>query len=134
MAGMHICAINPDGSNGFGEWVSVANDGLLGSPLTGLMLTDYTATQQEVHIYKFPGTTTGGSLTLSPGQTAFVFTGHGTNQWVDGRSGKKELHLFMGRSAKVWNNDGDVAYLRKLDGTFVDSLTVGAPARHPNGH
>jgi hypothetical protein len=27
-----------------------------------------------------------------------------------------------------------VAYLRRLDGTFVDSRTVGDPKRHPNGH
>ena len=34
-----------------------------------------------------------------------------------------------------WNNDGDVAYLREVTtGEFVDSMTVGSPARHPDGH
>ena len=36
--------------------------------------------------------------------------------------------------APVWNNTGDVVYLRKPDGTFIDTMTVGDPARHPNGH
>jgi hypothetical protein len=41
---------------------------------------------------------------------------------------------FAGKNAPVWNNTGDVAYLRKADGAFVDSMTAGDPPRHPNGH
>jgi hypothetical protein len=44
------------------------------------------------------------------------------------------LSSVRGAVSADWNNSGDVAYLRRLDGTFVDSLTVGHPARHPNGH
>jgi hypothetical protein len=71
---------------------------------------------------------------LGPAQTAFVFSGHGVNRWFTRDDGRQELHLFANRGAPVWNNTGDVAYLRRLDGTFVSSLTVGDPARHPNGH
>jgi lamin tail-like protein len=130
----HVCKISQTGTDGRGEWVSVVNSGQTPAALTGLELTDYTKTQQHVHIYRFPATTSGGALTLSPRETAFVFTGQGTNERHVSNNGTSELWLFAGRSAPVWNNDGDVAYLRKLDGTFVSSLTVGDPPRHPSGH
>lgn len=67
---------------------------------------------------------------LAPGQTAYLFTGSGPSERLpDG-----DLLLFAGRQAAVWNNTGDVAYLRNLRGGFVDSMTVGSPPRHPNGH
>jgi hypothetical protein len=114
--------------------VSVVNGGPTAVALTALELTDYTKSQQHVHIYRFPKTTAGTLLVLGPGEHAFVFSGKGTSERHDRGGGKTELWLFAGRSAPVWNNDGDVAYLRKLDGTFVSSLTVGDPPRHPNGH
>jgi lamin tail-like protein len=130
----HVCRISQTGTDGRGEWVSVVNGGQMPVPLTGLELTDYTRTQQHVHIYRFPRAASGGALMLNSRETAFIFTGHGTNERHVYSNGKTELWLFAGRSAPVWNNDGDVAYLRKLDGTFVSSLTVGDPPRHPYGH
>jgi hypothetical protein len=130
MPGIHICRIIPQTTDPRGEYVVVSNDGSADASLTAVEITDYTRTQQHVHIFRFPGATDGGNLLLGPGEEAFVFTGHGTNtRLTDG-----DLLLFAGRSAPIWNNTGDVAYLRRLDGTFVDSLTVGHPARHPNGH
>jgi Lamin Tail Domain len=130
MAGLHICRVVPRPSDSRGEYVVVANDGPTPVALTGLELTDYTRTQQHVHIIHFPGTTDGGTLMLGPGEEAFVFTGSGrSDRLPDG-----DLLLFAGRHAPVWNNDGDVGYLRDSRGRFLDSLTVGAPARHPNGH
>jgi hypothetical protein len=130
----HVCAISQQGTDDRGEWVSVVNGGTGAVALTGLELTDYTETQQLVHVYRFPKTTTGHSLMLGAGEHTFVFSGKGQNRWHTRDNGKRELWLFAGRSAPVWNNDGDVAYLRRLDGTFVSSLTVGDPPRHPNGH
>jgi hypothetical protein len=128
--GIHICRISQRGADERGEWVSVANDGEIGVALTGLEITDFTRTQQHVHVYSFPSATNNGSLMLMPGETAYVFSGPGSNvRLPDG-----DLLLFAGRLAPVWNNTGDVAYLRKSDGEIVDWLTVGAPARHPNGH
>jgi hypothetical protein len=128
--GLHICQINQRGSDNRGEWVSVANDGGTVEGLTGLEITDFTRTQQHVHVYRFPPAHGGQALTLAPGQTAYVFTGAGRSERLpDG-----DLLLFAGRAAPVWNNTGDVAYLRNLRGEFVDSMTVGSPARHPNGH
>jgi hypothetical protein len=130
MPGIHVCRIVNKTSDRRGEFVVVANDGRGAVSLTGLELTDYTTTQAHVHIYRFPATTAGTNLLLGPGEEAFIFTGRGTNERLkDG-----DLLLFMNRSAPIWNNTGDVAYLRRRNGTFVDSLTVGHPARHPNGH
>jgi hypothetical protein len=130
MAGLHICRVVPRTSDSRGEYVVVANDGPAAAALTGLELTDYTRTQQHVHVLHFPGASDGRPLMLGPGQEAFVFTGPGNDE----RLADGDLLLFASRAVPVWNNDGDVAYLRDSRGRFVDSLTVGAPARHPNGH
>jgi hypothetical protein len=128
--GLHICQIAQRGGDARGEWVSVANDSKEVVGLTGLEITDYTRTQQHVHVYRFPPAQGGAVLTLAPGQTAYVFTGTGKSE----RLADGDLLLFAGRGAPVWNNTGDVAYLRRANGNFVDSMTVGHPARHPNGH
>jgi hypothetical protein len=128
--GLHICQISQRGTDQRGEWVSVANDGPTSFPVTGLEITDFTRTQQHVHVYRFPGAEGGADLMLASGQTAWVFSGLGRNVRLD----DGDLLLFARRAAPVWNNTGDVAYLRNARGEFVDSMTVGSPARHPNGH
>lgn len=126
----HICVVANRTTDKRGEYVEIANGGTASVALTGLELTDYTGTQQRPHIYRFPRTTSHGTLYLEPGESAYVFTGDGTNCRSDGG----HLLLFWGHSTRIWNDDGDVAYLRRSDGTFVDSRTVGNPKRHPNGH
>lgn len=126
----HICVVANRTADSRGEFVEVANSAATNVALSGLEITDYTAAQQHVHVYRFPGAQDGGALALGPGCSAFVFTGVGLDKRLD----DGDLLLFAGRHACVWNNDGDVAYLRRLDGTFADSLTVGYPKRHPNGH
>lgn len=126
----HICVVANRTNDSRGEYVEIANSGPAAVAVNGLELTDYTATQQHVHVYHFPGAKGGGDLKLERGQSAYVFTGKGDNV----RSADGNLILFAGRSASIWNDDGDVAYLRRLNGTFVDSRTVGDPKRHPNGH
>lgn len=128
--GLHVCHVNVRGVDQRGEYVEVANDGPQAVILTGLKITDYTATQQHVHIYAFPSAVGNVGLELRPGNSAFVFTGHGQNE----RTRDGDLLLFAGRSAPIWNNNGDVAYLRRADGTFIDWMTVGSPKRHPYGH
>lgn len=127
--GLHVCAVVRRTTDPRGEYVEIANDGPAVS-VTGLKLTDYTATQQRVHVYTFPRAVGGGRLTLGRGQVAYVFTGRGRST----RSRDGNLLLFAGRRAPIWNDTGDVAYLRNADGTFIDSMTVGHPKRHPRGH
>jgi hypothetical protein len=126
----HICVVANRTTDERGEYVEVANSGPNSVAVNELELTDYTATQQHAHVYHFPKAKGGGDLYLEPGQSAYVFTGKGENV----RNADGNLLLFAGRSASIWNNNGDVAYLRRLDGTFVGSMTVGDPKRHPNGH
>jgi hypothetical protein len=127
--GLHICAVVPRTTDRRGEYVELANDGPVVA-LTGLKVTDYTASQQHVHIYTVPAAVGGGILTLGRGQVAYIFTGPGKSQ----RSPNGNFYLFVGRRAPVWNDAGDVAYLRRPNGTFIDTMTVGHPKRHPNGH
>jgi Lamin Tail Domain len=134
VAGLHICEVNRFGSDSRGEYVMVANNGSGNVSLTGLEISDYTATQQRPHVYRFPANTNGSSITLAAREEVYLFTGSGTDQWVTGQNGQRALLLFWGRAASVWNNTGDVAYLRHADGTLIDSMTVGDPKRHPNGH
>lgn len=126
----HVCLVANRSSDRRGEYVEIANGSNVPVALTGLELTDYTIGQRHVHVSRFPTSSDGGILTLSAGSVAYVFSSHGTNELLADGS----LLLFAGRSAPIWNNDGDVAYLRRTDGTFVDSRTVGDPKRHPNGH
>lgn len=132
---LRICEISQYGTDERGEWVSVCNDGVTPEALTGLEITDYTRTQQHVHVYSFPSAQGGAQLTLPPGGVAYVFTGPGRDARITSRAGNDCLLLFAGRQAPIWNNTGDVAYLRHASsGEFVDTKTVGSPARHPNGH
>ncbi len=128
--GLHICEVVNRTSDRRGEYVHIANDGPSPALLTGRKLTDYTRTQQHVHVYTFPGAKGGGALHLKSGQSAYVFTSPGMNSISDQGS----YLLFVGSRASIWNDDGDVAYLREANGQFIDSRTVGDPARHPNGH
>lgn len=126
----HICVVANRTPDQRGEYVEIANAGPQAVALTGLELSDYTSTQQRPHIYRFPRTTTGQALHLRPQESAYIFTGVGQNC----RSDSGSLLLFWNLAHTVWNDDGDVAYLRHSDGTFVDTMTVGDPKRHPGGH
>jgi hypothetical protein len=128
--GLHVCAVVVRTNDRRGEFVEIANNGYGAVALTGKLLSDYTATQQNVHIYTFPSAVGGADLLLESGNSAYVFTGPGTNERLD----DGDLLLFAQRGAPIWNNNGDVAYLRNPDGTFIDTMTVGEPKRHPKGH
>jgi hypothetical protein len=130
----HVCRANWQTGNPNEEWVQIANGGIFAVALTGLEITDETRLQLNAHIYRFPPTEAGTLLELGMFESAIVYTGHGENRWHVDENGKRWLLLYIGRGAAIWNNAGDVVYLRKLNGQFVDSVTVGSPPRHPNGH
>jgi hypothetical protein len=132
MAEPHICDANWDTADPQEEWVMLVNGGASRVVISGLEVTDETATQQNPHIYTIPVYTDGSPIQLIPGQRAYVVTGAGTSEWRD-VGGIRSLVLFWGRAATVWNNSGDVVYLRRSNGEFVDWAVVGAPPRHP-GH
>ena len=131
---MHICQVKVGGSDERGEWVCIASDGPLPERLSGLLLSDFTETQQHAHVYEFPTYDDATPIMLSPGERAFVFTAPTEEGWVEGPDGTRALLMSMSLEGPIWNNPGDVCYLRRADGTFIDHMTVGEPARHPGGH
>lgn len=120
--GLHICAVVPRGS-GSSEHVEVVNDGTEPVPVTGFELTDCPGEDHE-HVYSFPE----GSL--AAGQTAYIYSGKGTSQ----RTHTGDLILYAGLEAPVWKDESHVAHLRRPDGKIIDTMRVGRPPRHPDGH
>jgi len=121
--GLHICAIAKSGPGSSSEHVEVVNDGAEPVTVTGLELTDCPG-EQHVHVYSFP------QGELAAGQTAYVYSGKGSNQ----RTRTGDLILYAGLQAPVWKDDSHVAYLRHPDGKIIDTMHAGRPPRHPDGH
>ncbi len=91
--------------------------------MTALELTAC-AGQHHKHVYSFP------AGELGAGQTAYVYSEKGTSQ----RTHTGDLILYAGLQAPVWKDESHVAYLRHPDGRIIDSMRVGRPSRHPDGH
>jgi len=127
--GLHLCAIVQRGSDYRGEHVEIVNDGAAPAPVTGLELTRFSERQHE-HVYSFPPRADGSVLELAAGRTAYVFSGTGKSERT--RSG--DLILFAGLPAPVWNDTSQAAYLRRPDGTIIDTLRFERSPRHPDGH
>lgn len=127
--GLHICAIVRRGSDRRGDHVEIVNDGAAPVSVTGLELTDFSEQQHE-HVYSFPPRADDSVLELAAGRTAYVFSGSGRSE----RTHSGDLILFAGLPAPVWNDTSRVAYLRRSDGTIVDTLHAERSPRHPDGH
>lgn len=89
-----------------GEWVQLFNTSTTSRQLKGYRLRDKTG-----YTYTF------GTFTLGGRRSVYVHTGRGTNT---------STHRYWGRSAYVWNNTGDTAYLRYPNGTAADSCSWGS--------
>ncbi len=104
------------------ERVVIQNKSSVSVPISGLEITDHTMRQLQPHIFRIPMYVDGSDVWLGPGEYISLHTGAGRNEWVEpykpGQS--RTLHLYWDRSAKVWNNQGDHAYLRRSDGTIID--------------
>ncbi len=95
-----------DAQNPNGEWVEIRNVGTDAVNLGGFRLKD-----EATHIYTFP------ALELGPDQVLKLYSGPGTD------TGSALYWGLEGQS--VWNNDGDVAFLRDPQGRLVDSYEYG---------
>jgi hypothetical protein len=89
------------------EWVRLTNTRSYTINLKGWTLRD-----KASHVYTF---TTNYSL--GAGKRVYIHTGTGTNGSPDYQ------HRYQGRSAYVWNNTGDTAYVRNPSGTLIDSCS-----------
>lgn len=99
-----------DGHEHASEWIVIANESAETVNLAGWRLTD----EGEKHVYTFPpvGLATGGRLN--------VYMAQGTDT---------AAALYVGRSQRWWNNDGDCAYLFDAAGTLVDRHCYGSAAQ-----
>lgn len=89
-----------DRANLNGEWVMVTNSGASPAVMAGWTLSD----DRNRPVYEFP------QFTLGSGASVTVFT-------VEGHDSADKL--YMGRSAPIWNNDGDTAILKDVSGHIV---------------
>jgi lamin tail-like protein len=121
--GLHICAVVQRGASSASEYVEIVNDGAEPVPVTGLELTDCCG-EEHKHVYTFP------KGELDPGETAYVYSGEGTSQ----RTHTNDLMLYAGLPGRVWKDESHVAHLRHPDGRIIDTMRVGRPPRHPEGH
>ncbi len=94
-----------DRANLNGEWVEIENMGSQPVQLEGFTLSD-TANNEFI----FP------EVVLAPGERLRVYTGSGT---------PAPGAIYWGSTSPIWNNDGDVAYLRAPDGSLVDVYVYG---------
>jgi len=122
--GLHICAVVQRGAGSpSDEHVEIVNDGADPVPVTGLELTSCFG-QHHAHVYSFP------EGELGAGETAYVYSKQGRSQ----RMHTGDLILYAGVQAPVWKDKSRVAYLRHPDGRIIDTMHVGRPPRHPDGH
>lgn len=89
-----------------GEWVQLFN-----TATTSRQLRDYKVKDKTGYTYTFT------TFTLNGRASVYVHAGKGTNTTA---------HRYWGRSAYVWNNTGDTAYLRYPNGTLADSCSWGS--------
>jgi hypothetical protein len=88
------------------EWVELTTNRKSPVNLTGWTLSD-----QSNHRYTF------NSFILMPGQVVRIHTGKGADTASD---------LYCGRAWYIWNNQGDIATLKELDGAVVDVYKYGS--------
>lgn len=98
-----LIVYNPSGDDVAGEYVRLQNFGGTTAVLTGWTLSD-----NDGHVYGFPG-----GFSLAPGAAVLVWVKSGTNN---------ATNLYWGSAQAYWNNTGDTAFLRN-GGTLVDSCS-----------
>jgi len=98
-----------DRQNLNGEWVTVSNRGEEAVLIAGWTISDKTGS----------GTFTFPAVLLLPSSSVTVFSGSGS---------MNDTVLYMGRSAPLWGNSGDLAILRDGRGTIIDTLADEAGA------
>ena len=116
----HITSFHadPKGNDNFnlnGEAVRIASVGVEPASLKGYRLHN-----KRGEYYEF------GDVTVPPGHTVLLHSGHGTDQL----NPKKQMRVYWKRVASAWTNRMDAATLRDADGGLVDeALHMGRKGR-----
>ena len=87
------------------EYVEIKNTGGSAQNMQGWTLND----QGKENVYSFPDW-----FTLQPGASVKVYTHSGNDT---------EEELFWGNKFRIWDKDGDTAYLYSQSGDLVDTYT-----------
>ncbi len=96
-----IKPVQGTGANGLNlERVTFRNNGT-----ETVNITNWVVKDEAAHIYQF------GNIYLSPGQSITLSTGSGTDT---------NSTVYWGSDTSIWNNDGDVIFLRDRKGHLVD--------------
>ena len=93
--------VQDSGTDGLNvERVTFRNDGTASIDMSG-----WTVKDESTHIYEFE------DFILAPGQTVSLRSGEGTDSLIN---------VYWHDDSSVWNNDGDVCFLRDDNGLLVD--------------
>ncbi|MFD1646066.1 lamin tail domain-containing protein [Haloarchaeobius litoreus] len=103
---VHEDAIGDEYDNLDDEYVTLTNTGESTLDLSMWQIKDIAD-----HTYTIPR-----SVTLAPGESVTLYTGHGTDT---------DTELYWGRDAPVWNNNGDTVFVFDTDGELVAEHTYG---------
>ena len=106
ISGTRFNAPGDDRTNLNGEYIRITNTGGGAVNTNGWTLSDRTGTR----LYVFP------AFILFPGSSVYIYTGTGA---------LNDTALFMGRTAPVWGNSGDVVVLQDGRGNIVDRHSEG---------
>jgi len=90
-----------DKENLNGEWVEIVNRGNKNVEMDGWTLED-----EGGHTYSFPV-----DFILTKGNSVKVHTGKGQDT---------SSNLYWGSGRAIWNNDGDIATLKNMEGKVID--------------
>lgn len=101
---VHYDAEGDDRYNLNDEYVAVTNDGS-----TEISMTGWTLEDEAGHTFSFPH-----DFALPGRETVIIFTGPGFDT---------EKVLYWNSESPVWNNLGDVAFLRNSKGELVDKYS-----------
>lgn len=82
------------------ERVTFRNNGTASIDMTG-----WTVKDESTHIYTF------NNFSLAPGQSVSLRSGEGTDNLIN---------VYWHMESSIWNNDGDVCFLRDASGLLVD--------------
>lgn len=103
---VHEDAPGNDHENPNGEYIKITNRATTEVDMSGWSLSDVAD-----HIYYFPE-----GFVLQPEATVTVYTGSGEDSSTE---------LYWGSDSAIWNNSGDIAYLKNSQGDLIDKTSWG---------
>ena len=106
------------------EYIKITNIGDTRQNLEGWKIHD----RSRDHVFRFRRRTV-----LRPGEYAYVYSGRGRDTMAVGCNGHCVTTFFLhwGSDDPIWDNDGDIATLRKRSGAMIDRCRYYESASNP---